>query len=182
MEKLHIMVDCDEVLNNLLEHWVGYLNKRHGLNADFQQINRWDLSCVFPTLTKEEIESPLDEDEFCLSFKVRPYSAEYLKKMLDDGHEVSIVTAHNNRTVAAKFEWLTANFPFLSRGDIIITTKKQKIRGDVLIDDAVHNLEGGDYFKILFDCPNNRSYNAEENGMVRVYNLKEAYEVIKRCL
>jgi len=29
-KKLHSMVDCDNVLNNLSEDWVMYLNKKHG--------------------------------------------------------------------------------------------------------------------------------------------------------
>jgi len=70
----------------------------------------------------------------------------------------------------------------LSRSDIIITTKKQKVIGDVLIDDMVHNFEGGNYLKLLFDSPINRNYDAEANGMVRVHTLKEAYEVIHSIL
>jgi hypothetical protein len=42
------------------------------------------------------------------------------------------------------------------------------IRGDVLIDDGIHNLEGGDYKKILFTAAHNRNYDAEANGMIRV--------------
>jgi len=178
MKKLHIMVDCDEVLNNLLERWVEFLNERHGLFANARDITEWNLRNLFPTLSLEEIRSPLQDEAFSGTYKVKPHSAEYLEKMLDDGHEVSIVTAHNNRTVGTKFDWITEHFPFFSRDDIIITAKKQKIIGDILIDDIPHNLEGGNYFKILFHSPVNRNYNAEANGMVRVYSLKEAYEVI----
>ena len=182
MKKLHIMVDCDEVLNNCYEHWVEYLNKRHNLSANAQDITSRDIHNLFPTLSKEEVRSPLTEETFGLTFKVRPYSEEYLKKMIDDGHEISIVTAHNNKTVGTKFEWILKNFPFLSKDDIIITAKKQKIIGDVLIDDSVQNLEGGNYLKILFDSPINRGYDAKANGMIRVYTLKDAYETIKHIV
>ena len=53
------------------------------------------------------------------------------------------------------------------------------IKGDVLIDDGFHYLEGGSYFKILIDAPYNQDYDAEKNGMVRVSTLKEAYDVIR---
>ena len=52
------------------------------------------------------------------------------------------------------------------------------IRGDVLIDDGLHNLIGGDYRKILFDSPHNRSFDAEGNGMIRVHNWDEAEQAI----
>ena len=47
-----------------------------------------------------------------------------------------------------------------------------------LIDDGVHNLENAKYKKLLFDQPHNRSYNAEENGMIRVHDWNEIYRAI----
>ena len=51
-------------------------------------------------------------------------------------------------------------------------------RGDVLIDDGIHNLEGGDYMKILFSAPHNRNYDAEKNGMIRVRTWDEIVRII----
>ena len=179
MKKLHILVDCDVVLNNLLEGWVAYLNERHNLSANAEDINIWDLRCIYPMLSEEEINYPISDNSFWKSLKSNLYSAEYLKKMINDGHEVSIVTAHTAyTTVPAKMDWLFKNYPFLSWDDVVITSKKQKIIGDVLIDDGIHNLIGGDYLKILYDCSYNRNYDAEEYGMKRVHTLKEAYDVI----
>jgi len=182
--KLHIMVDCDNVLNNVSEDWVMYLNKKHGLSVNPQNKSHENIYEVFTalSLSKEEIEFPLQDETFGGSYSVKLGSYEYLKKMVDDGHEVSIVTSHNNRTAGMKFEWVTTHFPFISRDDIIITRKKHKVLGDVLIDDDEYNLLGGNYLKILFDHPNNHGYDAKANEMIRVYTLKEAYEVIKREL
>jgi len=177
--KLHIMIDCDNVLNNVSEDWVMYLNKKHDLSVNPQNLSHEQIYEAFPTLSKDEINFPLQDEAFGMSYTVKPDSYEYLKKMLDDGHELTIVTAHSNRTAGVKFEWITKHFPFISRDDIIIARKKGKVIGDVLIDDEVRNLIGGDYLKILFDHPNNRGYDAEANGMIRVHSLKEAYEVIQ---
>ena len=54
------------------------------------------------------------------------------------------------------------------------------IRGDVLIDDGVHNLEGGAYAKILMTAPHNRNYDAEGNGMVRVHNWTQVEEAVRK--
>ena len=59
-----------------------------------------------------------------------------------------------------------------------MTRRKQLIRGDVLIDDGIHNLEGGAYKKILFTAPHNRHYDAEAHGMTRVNNWEEAVRII----
>ena len=69
-------------------------------------------------------------------------------------------------------------FPFLSWNQVIITGRKQMIRGDVLIDDGIHNLEGGNYRKILFTAPHNRFYDAEANGMIRVHTWEEVVRII----
>lgn len=48
----------------------------------------------------------------------------------------------------------------------------------MLIDDGIHNLEGGDYKKILFTAAHNRNYDAEANGMIRVRNWDEVVKII----
>ena len=45
------------------------------------------------------------------------------------------------------------------------------------IGDGIHNLESGEYVKILMTAPHNRGYDAESNGMIRVNNRKEAESV-----
>ena len=52
------------------------------------------------------------------------------------------------------------------------------IKGDILIDDAVHNHIGGDYRKFLMNAPHNEKYDADANGMIRVSSWKEIYELI----
>ena len=49
-----------------------------------------------------------------------------------------------------------------------------------MIDDAVHNLEGGHYRKVLFDAPYNREYDAEANGMTRVKSWPEVEILIEQ--
>lgn len=98
---------------------------------------------------------------------------------MDAGHEVYIVTATPYISVPEKMDDLLFRwFPFITWEQVIITSRKQLIKGDVLIDDGIHNLEGGDYVKILMTAPHNRDYDAEANGMIRVNNWKEIEEVI----
>ena len=112
---------------------------------------------------------------------ISPRAAEALRRFMDAGHEVIIVTATPFDSAPEKISgWLFSHFPFLKWDQVIITGKKQLIRGDVLIDDGVHNLEGGDYVKILMTAPHNVSYNAAANGMIRVYDWPETERVIRR--
>ena len=107
-------------------------------------------------------------------------AAEALQKLIADGHRVLIVTSSAYQTIPVKMNTvLFKEFPFLSWDDVIITQHKQLIQGDVLVDDAVHNLEGGEYAKILMSVPHNQAYDAEGNGMIRANNWQEAYSAIK---
>ena len=101
--------------------------------------------------------------------------------MIEDGHDVLIVTASTYVTIRAKAEKvLFKYFPFLTWDDVIVTSRKQLINGDVLIDDGVHNHYGGSYRKILMDAIHNRGIDASVLGSVRVMNWDEAYiEVCK---
>jgi len=125
---------------------------------------------------------PLYDDALWRSLSPRTSSPEYLKRMMDDGHEVLVVTASVYQTVPAKMEWLFMHYPYLSWDNVILTRKKQLIKADVLIDDGIHNLEGGKFFKILMDSPNNRHYDTNKNGMIRVHTIKEDYEAINKYL
>ena len=69
-------------------------------------------------------------------------------------------------------------FPFLSSEQIICEKNKQSVKGDILIDDGVHNLLGGSYRKFLFNQPNNLLFDEREHDIIRVYSWKEIYERI----
>ena len=89
------------------------------------------------------------------------------------------MTATPHESVPEKMnDLLFRYFPFLTWNQVIITANKQMIRGDVLIDDGIHNLEGGDYVKILMTAPHNKSYDAEANGMIRVSNWAEIEKIL----
>ncbi len=90
-----------------------------------------------------------------------------------------MVTATDYRTCRAKIDRLLEIFPFLSQDHIIICDHKQMIRGDVLIDDAPHNLISGKYRKILMSAPHNRDFNAAAHDIYRADSWDAVYSIIK---
>ena len=179
MNKLTILIDMDDTIENLCETWVNFLNKRHNTNISLDDIVEWDMTKAFPTLTKEQVYAPLLEQELWESIKPLPYAVETLKKLIDEGHKIHIVTATHPQNISFKMANIIEKyFPFIDYNDIIITSKKQLIKGDVLIDDAPHNLIDGEYYSILMTAPHNKRYNASKNGMIRVNDWNEVYSVI----
>lgn len=180
MRKLTILVDMDDTIEDLLGAWVAWLNKHHGLNVKPEDIKSWDITQYFP-LSNSEIYAPLNEDAFWNTVKPKDGAAGYLAKLKLDGHKLYIVTTSGYKTLATKMEEvLFKYFPFISWNDVIITADKQLIDGDVLVDDGVHNLAGGNYHKLLMDAPHNRWTDDAKYGFIRVHNWEEAYREINK--
>lgn len=174
-----ILVDMDDVIERLLARLVECTNEKFHRNATVDQVTDWDIIVAYPGMTKKQVLDFMFEPGFWMTVEPVPGAAEALKHFMDEGHEVYIVTASEYEVINEKMtECLFRLFPFLSWDRVIVTRRKQLIRGDVLIDDGIHNLEGGDYTKILFTAPYNRDYDAEANGMIRVKNWDEIVRII----
>lgn len=177
--ELTILVDMDDTLENLSEIWISSLNESHGTTVCVDDIREWDMTKSFPTIEGSQVYAPLFDENMWKRVTPLPGAVEYLKRLIDDGHKVVIVTASHQDTVAMKLNnVLFRYFPYLSTKDVIVTSQKQMISGDVMIDDAPHNLEGGDYYGILVTASHNRNYDAESHGFVRADTWEEIYDIV----
>lgn len=182
MNKLTILFDADDTVENLCDCWIAMLNERYGTSVTLEDVCDWDITLAFPTLTKEQVFGVLHDDELWRRITPIPGSVEVLQKLQREGHQLYMVTASDYRTCKTKVERLLELFPFLDWGHIVITSHKQMVHGDILIDDGPHNLVGGEYFKILFDRPHNRNYDDAANGMLRLHTWEEIDTVIHNHL
>ncbi len=181
MKKLTILVDMDDTIEQLLQAWLLRLNARYHRNVCCEDILVWDVTQAYEGLTHDEVYNVLLEDDFWETILPIPGAAEALQRFMQAGHTIYIVTVTPYETVADKMgKLLFKYFPFIPWENVIITTNKTMLKADVLIDDGIHNLENGDYAKILVDAPYNRYYDAEANGMVRVYNWTEIEKEVNR--
>ena len=177
---MRILVDMDDTIEYLLKAWVKGVNEVYGYHVKYEDVRDWDVSKAFPGLTWEQVYAVPMTPGFWQNVEPIPGAAEALQRFMAAGHEVLIVTATPFASAPEKLDgWLFRYFPFLKWDQVIVTGKKQLIRGDVLIDDGVHNLEGGDYIKILMTAPHNAAYDAAAHGMIRVYDWPETEQVIR---
>ena len=181
MKRLTILIDMDDTIENLCDVWVDYLNKRYDTHVLTEDLTNWDMSKNFSKLSQDQIYEPLSERRFWNLVKPLPGAVENILKLKQLGHNILIVTAASPDSVRLKLECvLFRYFPYIRYKNVIITSQKQLIMGDILIDDAPHNLEGGKYKKILFDAPHNRLYDHKKNDVIRVHNWSEIYRIISR--
>lgn len=179
MKPLTILFDADDTIENLLECWTATLNERYHLCVSPEDITDWDISKFYNVLTPKQVFSVLEEDEIWNRLEPIPGSQCALQKLYNEGHNLYMVTATNYKTCEAKMNRIFELFPFLNWEHVIISHNKQMIKGDILIDDAPHNLIDGDYLKILFSKSHNDSFDCYSHKIIRVNNWDEIYSYIE---
>ena len=173
-----IGIDFDGTINNMLDTWVAWLNKKHGTCVKVEDITEWELSKAFPSLSKTELFEPLDAPEFWRYVTIKPGAIEVIQQLIKEGHRVYIVTSSHYRILSAKFDnCLFRYLPFLHKEDVIITYDKSLIRCDVLLDDYPNNFRNFNGIKILYDQPYNKTADFID---FRVHNWEEFYNIINQ--
>ena len=174
---MNILVDLDDVLNNLCEVWVNYLNNRYNLSVHKEEITSWYFHKAYPTLTEQQVISPLYEEALYDTLEPNQEAIYYLEK-LSKKHNIFIVTSTPYEVADYKFKKvLYNNFPFIPKENIIITKQKHLINGDVLIDDCIDNLLNGNYIKFLFTQPHNATLTLPDD-ITRVDNWEQIYHLL----
>ena len=180
MKRLTVLVDFDQTLNNLSDVWVKFLNERYGTTVQPEDIREWDMRKAYPMLKPNEIYDPLKTEELWEQVVPLPGAYEAMSNLKRDGHNILVVTTSNPTTAPIKLnKVLFRYFPFFTYNDVIITSHKQLILGDVLIDDAPHNLVGGLYKRILMTASHNKNLNERTIKAARANSWEEAYKLVK---
>lgn len=179
MRKYTILVDFDDTLTDLLKSWITRINVSHGTKVNPEDVTDWNIDLFFPTLTRRQVFEPIFDDDFWDEVKPKANAVKYLKQLIDDGHQVYICTNTNYKTLKSKMDKvLFRYFDYLTWNNVIITRDKQMINADILIDDGVHNLVGGNYKGILMEAPHNKKFNEKEHDIIRVKTWDEIYDLI----
>lgn len=178
---MRILIDMDDVLEELTEPWCNALNESFGTSVKPTDITEWDMKKFFPTLSSDQIYSPLHKESFWETVRARYDAIIYLPKLMSDGHELYVVTSSNKDTIKYKYEHIIQKyFPYIKWSNMIICKNKQMVMGDYLVDDGIHNLVGGTYKGILFTAHHNKSINAGEHSVHRCNCWRDVYNYITK--
>lgn len=176
-----VLIDIDDTISDLLSAWLKTLNEKYGTSVYRDDVTDWDMRTFYPSLTREQIFEPLHHNGFWKTVKPKPDAMEYVEKLFNEGYNVFLCTSTDYRNIRAKYEYIVKRyFPYIEWNHVIIASNKQMIQADYLIDDGIHNLENGNFIKILMTAPHNRNYDAKANGMYRADNWKEVYDFIHK--
>lgn len=184
-KKYRILIDMDDVMENLTEEWLELLkflqrNNPKYIHKTYKDITNWDMCSHFPMLTVDEVFEPLNTDIIWELIRPIPGAVEVIRKYNEMSNvEVRLLTSSHYTSIHPKREFLRKYFPFIKWNQIIISSEKQYVRGNVLIDDYEGNLIDGEYEGILFDQPHSRGFDESKYpSIIRAKNWNDVDKLL----
>lgn len=162
---MDIRLDVDDVLCN----FVGRLCEMYCRDWDDdvgpEDFKSWNFSQYVRPECGQQLYVYLDMQEFYDGLELVDDAVEGVNELIAMGHDVAFVSAlmpTSQRAAYLKTEWLKRHFPPLP---IVLTKAKHLVRGDVLLDDGLHNLATWPGRGVLFSRPWNQ-FGATYDGPV----------------
>lgn len=177
---MRIFVDMDDVLVNLLDEWLIHLNNYRGVTPKTKEdIDAWDMSKHYPTLSYYQLYGCLSDSEFWKRVQPVEGARRYLRLLKEEGHEIYVATSSYPLSFWCKTEYcLFKHFDFLTPKNVICINNKSLLDGDILFDDYHENLRNFKGVKVLRDKPYNRNCD-EECFQFRINTWEEFYTVVQ---
>lgn len=159
-----IFVDMDEVLADTYGAHIERCNLRHGTTLTKAQCMGGEVWQQVPE-HRELIWKHYYEPGFFRELEPIAHSREVMRELASK-YQVYVASAAMQfpNSLIEKHQWLDEHFPFIHWKNRILLGDKHILRGDVLIDDRIHNLEHFQGRSILFTSPHNVNVNTYERA------------------
>lgn len=136
---MKVLIDMDGIIVDLWGPWFGHYEARTGEAIPIESVTAWDLPGV---QHRDVLFKMLSEPGFYQGLPAYPGAVEGVRKLVDAGDEVYILSAAPSVTSwSEKAWWVENHLPFVKQKNIILTHAKELVHGDVLFDDGPHNLK-----------------------------------------
>ena len=178
IQPLKIAVDCDDVLNDLMHKTLALFEQDTGIHYDYQDLAAFNLETCLPIAHAKQIVTLFGDKRLWDSLAPVDGAQKALKRMVDDGHDVFIVTASHFSNVKWKYEWIQEHYPFIAWEQVIIARRKDLINSDWLIDDNPTNLLSRPYGRACITQPWNTHLKDEVLSILRADKLGAVYNLI----
>lgn len=175
MKGLKIILDSDGVCVKTMEKVLEKYNKEYCTYLKLEDVTSGNLRNV--QLPNTDMLKYFNEKGFFVDLEPIFEAQKYIKKLIDDGHEVFICTASPRHAIEEKFENLLNLFPCIKEENIIPISAKYLLKADIMLDDGYHNIETSVCdVKVLFSQPWNET---KKGDFIRINNWKEFYSLVK---
>lgn len=155
-----IYIDMDNVIAECNARWLEIISREYGFDIVKEDMREYNFDNVIPDAYMKHVFQIPRRRRFLLGLDPIPGAQEAVLELSRD-HELYFVTTPLMDSLYAHWEkarWLMLYFG-IGEEYIIFTHHKHLLRGDVLIDDKLENLEKFKGYRIVFDQPWNRCFN-----------------------
>ena len=151
-----LFVDMDEVLADTYQAHLDRYNEEYGEQLKVEDCMGRELWECIPSDRKSSIHRHCNTPGFFRELKPIEDAVKVMEELSKKYH-VYIASAAMQFPVslAEKSEWLDEHLPFIPWQQRILCGHKHILRGEILIDDRVKNLEPFEGRSILFTSPHN---------------------------
>lgn len=160
-----ILVDVDDVTANLMDAWLRLYNIAYDDDLHKADITDWDLSKFVKPECGAKIYQWVSTTEIYDMVRPIKHALPAINELREYGNRIVFVTASTIGSSGRKFRWLNDNGFNVFIGDYVEAHDKSLIRGDIMLDDGMHNCESTTATPYLFAQPWNRKY--DFNNRVR---------------
>jgi 5'(3')-deoxyribonucleotidase len=176
-----IAVDVDNVICNLQEVVVKLFNNRYGASYTLNDFIKYDVMNVLPTQDGIVMRDMYSEHGLYDKVKPIPGAQEAMRKLINMGHQVYLVTDAIPNTYAEKVTFIQRYFDFIDKSHIVSMAHKHLFKCDILIEDNLDNLLAGHHYeRICLNYPWNQSKKDYVYGIHRCYNWDDIMATINK--
>ena len=175
-----ILCDVDDVVAEFIPEWCRRINGGLGSNLSPSDFKAWDLREFLTPAESAFAYSLLRDPNFYERVPAKPGACWGVDRLRSAGHRVVFVTASNDVSAGQKMRWLHLRgmLDAADSRDLIVAKDKTLIRGDILVDDGVHNVRSFPGHTILFDAQHNQDF----PHPYRVTSWTEIPQMVSRIL
>ncbi len=141
---MRILVDCDGVLSNFIDHVLVELNDICGTKHVIDDVTEWEMyeALKVPGEARERVDEIVMSPGFCAYLPTISGAREALDQLRADGHQVRCLTTpfKGDNWMPERVHWLRKHMGF-NRKEVIFCHEKEYEWGDVLVDDKIENLQ-----------------------------------------
>lgn len=171
------LFDLDGICCNLVKKWLAHYNRDYGDNLTPADIVEWEWHRLVKPSCGKKIYHYLNREGFFRDLEPIPGCKESLAR-LGERCELVVVTASPKEAASDKMRWVHQHLPMVPKKNIVVTHRKELVRGEFMFDDAPKNLINHDAVRIMLDYP----YNREFHDCYRVHSWLEAERVVDQVL
>ena len=176
-----LCVDVDNVICNLQETVIAIFNERYGTHYTMEDFNEYNIENVLSV--KEAVAMKEMYGEAGIYDYVKPIagSQDGMKKLINDGHKVYLVTDAAPSNYSEKVEWIKHFFPFIDCSHIVAMKHKHLFKCDLMFEDNMNNLLAGvSYHRVCMDQPWNRNEKDYVYDIHRCINWSDFLDVVDK--